>query len=258
MEKIQLDPKNTIVIADFDGTFTKKGIKGGRGSALMDLLRDEKYMDESSLKECRDLFDHYYPIEFDPYIDEKEKMLLMQEWWEKSFEVIKESGVTRDMLLEICHSPLLQWRDQLLDFLKLLQEKEIPLIIFSASGFGNLVIKYLLEKEDLFTSNVKIFSNEVVFDEKNFLLEMVQPIIHTSNKTGALLIKDNLLDASPERRHCLLIGDGLDDVKMAKGIDFDFTYKVAFGSNNLEHFKKVFDLVLPIDGSYKEIIDLFD
>jgi len=132
------------------------------------------------------------------------------------------------------------------------------LIIFSASGFGNLVIKYLLEKEDLFTSNVKIFSNEVVFDEKNFLLEMVQPIIHTSNKTGALLIKDNLLDASPERRHCLLIGDGLDDVKMAKGIDFDFTYKVAFGSNNLEHFKKVFDLVLPIDGSYKEIIDLFD
>ncbi|KKQ10154.1 MAG: 5'-nucleotidase [Candidatus Pacebacteria bacterium GW2011_GWF1_36_5] len=98
----------------------------------------------------------------------------------------------------------------------------------------------------------------MVFDEKNFLLEMVQPIIHTSNKTGALLIKDNLLDASPERRHCLLIGDGLDDVKMAKGIDFDFTYKVAFGSNNLEHFKKVFDLVLPIDGSYKEIIDLFD
>jgi hypothetical protein len=33
---------------------------------------------------------------------------------------------------------------------------------------------------------------------------------------------------------------------------------VAFCSNNLEHFKKVFDLVLPIDGSYEQIIDLFN
>lgn len=258
MNKILLDPKNTIVIADFDGTFTKKEVKGGRGSALMDALRDEKYLGKSGLKAGKDLFDHYYPIEINPHIDEKEKMFLMQEWWEKSFAVIKKAKVTRDMLLEICHSPLLQWRDQLLDFLRFLHEKEIPLIIFSAGGFGNLAIKYLLEKENLLTSNVEIFSNEIIFDENGCSKETVQPIIHTANKTGDLLIKNNLLDASPKRRHCLLIGDGVDDVKMARGIDFDLTYKVAFGSNNLEHFKKVFDLVLPIDGSYKEIIDLFD
>lgn len=258
MKKVQLDPKNTIVIADFDGTFTKKEIKGGRGSALMDTLRDEKYLGKSGLKAGKDLFNHYYPIEIDPHVDEKEKMLLMQEWWEKSFAVIKQAKVTREMLLEVCRSPLLQWRDQLLDFLKLLHEREVPLIIFSAGGFGNLAIEYLLKRAGVLTDNIKIFSNEIIFDENGYSKETIQPIIHTANKTGQTLIKNNLLDAIPERRQCLLIGDGIDDVKMVRGIDFDFTYKVAFSSENLKHFQESFDLVLPVDGSYEQIISLLD
>ena len=258
MKKVQLDSKNTIVIADFDGTFTKKEINGKKSAALMTILRDGKYLSEIGQQASDDLFNHYYPIETDPNIEEKEKMVLMQEWWEKSFAVMKESRITREMLLEVCRSPLLQWRDQLLDFLKLLHEKNIPLIIFSAGGFGKLAIQYLLEKENIFTNNIKILSNKVIFDENGCLLETIQPIIHIANKTGDLLIKNNLLDANPERRQCLLIGDGLDDVKMVEGINFDFTYKVAFSSHNSEHFGKAFDLVLPVDGSYGQIIDLFD
>lgn len=258
MKKSLFDSQNTIVIADFDGTFTKKEVNGKKSAALMTILRDGEYLSEAGRQASDDLFNHYYPIEVDPDIGEQEKIDLMQEWWEKSFTVMRESRVTREMLLEICRSPLLQWRDQLLDFLKILHERNIPLIIFSAGGFGKLAIQYLLEQENAFTSNIKIFSNKVTFNENGCLLEIVQPIIHIANKTGDLLIKNNLLNAIPDRRQCLLIGDGLDDIKMVRGIDFDFTYKVAFSRDNLEHFKKAFDLVLPIDGSYKKIIDLLD
>lgn len=258
MKKVLLDSKKTIVVADFDGTFTKKEINGRKSSALMTILRDEKHLTKEGQKANDDLFNHYYPIETDPYIDEKTKMVLMQEWWEKSFLVMKKAGVTKEILLEVCRSPLLQWRDQLLDFLKLLHKKNIPLIIFSAGGFGKLAIQYLLEKENVLTDNIKILSNKVTFDENGCLLETVQPIIHIANKTGDLLIKNNLLDATPKQSQCLLIGDGLDDAKMVRGINFDFTYKVAFSSENLKHFQENFDLVLPVDGSYEQIINLLD
>lgn len=256
MKRDLLDPANTIIIADFDGTFTKKEVMGKKTSALMTILMDEKYLGKDGLDASHELFNHYYPIELDPHIGENEKIELMQEWWEKSFAVMKKCGVSKQMLLEVCDSPLLQWRDQLLDFVKIINVKKIPLIIFSAGGFGKLAIEYLLEKEGVFADNIKVFSNEIIFDEQGYFVDTVKPIIHIANKTGHLLVKNNLIDLKPSRSQCLLIGDSLDDVKMSIGIDFDSTYKVAFSSHNQEHFEKIFDLVLPVDGSFKPVIDL--
>ncbi len=251
-----LDPANTIIIADFDGTFTKKEVMGKKTSALMTILMDEKYLGKDGLDASHQLFNHYYPIEIDPHIGEEEKIDLMQEWWEKSFAVMKECGVSKEMLLEVCDSPLMQWRDQLLDFVKAINAKEIPLIIFSAGGFGKLAIEYLLEKEGVFADNIKVFSNQIIFDEQGYFIDTVKPIIHIANKTGHLLVKNNLIDLKPSRSQCLLIGDSLDDAKMSIGIDFDLTYKVAFSSSNQEHFAEKFDLVLPVDGPFGPVIDL--
>ncbi len=258
MHSALLNPDNTIVIADFDGTFTKKEVMGKKTSALMTILMDKKYLGQAGLDASHELFNHYYPIEINPLIGEKEKSFLMQEWWEKSFEVIKNCRVTKEMLLEVCRSPLLQWRDGLLDFLHLLAEKNIPLIIFSAGGFGQLAIKYLLERAGIFTKNIKIFSNENIFDKQGYFLGSIQPIIHISNKTGDLLVKNNLISVKPDRRQCLLIGDSLDDAKMVNNIDFDLVYKVGFETANKVYFEQIFDLVLPVDGSYEKIINLFD
>ena len=252
-----IDSKNAIIIADFDGTFTKKEVMGKKTSALMTILMDEKYLDKDGLEEIHELFNHYYPIELDPHIGEEEKIVLMQEWWEKTFEVMKKCDVFKKMLLEVCDSPLLQWRDGLLDFIKTINAKKIPLIIFSAGGFGKLAIEYLLEKEGVFADNIKVFSNEIIFDEQGYFIDTVKPIIHIANKTGQLLVKNNLVDLKPSRSQCLLIGDSLDDAKMSTGIDFESTYKVAFSSHNLEHFAEKFDLVLPVDGSFGPVIDLF-
>lgn len=258
MQRTLLDPANTIVIADFDGTFTKKEVMGKKTSALMTILMDEKYLGKAGLEASHELFNHYYPIEIDPLIGEGEKSVLMQEWWEKSFGVIRDCRVTREMLLEVCRSPFLQWRENLLDFLEILAQKNIPLIIFSAGGFGKLAIEYLLERAGVFTENIQVFSNENTFDEQGHFLGPVPPIIHIANKNGDLLVKNNLIAEKPERRQCLLIGDSLDDVKMIKGLDFDLVYKVGFDTVNKAYFEQLFDLVLPVDGSYEKIIALLD
>ena len=182
MNQFIFDPKDTVVLADFDGTFTKKEVLGKKTSSLMTVLVNEKYLGKEGTKACQDLFSHYYPIETDPHLALDKKKVLMQEWWQKTFQALHQAGLTREMLFEVCDSPLLQWREQLLDFLRYLQAKNIPLVVFSAGGFGDLAIKHLLAKENLLTSNVQILSNQMLFDEQGFFTgEVVQPIIHIAN-----------------------------------------------------------------------------
>jgi phosphoserine phosphatase len=184
----------------------------------------------------------------------------MQKWWSDSYLVLKECGLKKDVLLEVCDSPLLQWRDHLLDFVKLLSAKQIPLIIFSASGFGRLAIEYLLRKAGVWSEKISIMSNEMLFDQNNIFTEVKLPIITIANKIGQVLIEQGLIEQNPVRRNCLLIGDNLEDLKMAQGIAFDQVYKVGFSTADLTaHFQKEFDLVLPaIGGNYQQVIDLLD
>jgi len=247
-----------MVIADFDGTFTKKEVMGKKTSSLMTVLVNEKYLGEAGTRECQALFEHYYPIEIDPHIPQPEKVVLMHEWWIKTFAVLKKSGLTKQMLLEVCDSPLLEWREGLLDFLRLLEQQNIPLIVFSAGGFGQLAIEYLLAKENLFGPNVQVMSNRLIFDEQGRFIEMVEPIITIANKTGEVLVRNGLLAARPERRQCLLIGDTLEDDQMVQGLEFELVHKVAFAGHNDSHFEERFDLVLEKNAGYEQISALLN
>lgn len=258
MSGTKFDPNQLIVVADFDGTFTKKEVNGKKTSALMTVLQDEKYLGVAGKADCQALFEHYYPIELDPNLDEVSKSELMQEWWEKTYAVFKREKVSKEIFLEVCNSPFLEWRDELLNFLQILNQKAVPLIIFSAGGFGKLAIEHLLDKSNVLTDNVQVFSNQIIFDQDGFFQEPVKPIVHIANKTGAFLIQNNLLDQKPSRRQCLLIGDTLEDANMVRGVDFDLVYKVAFSDHNQDHFQDKFNLVLPKNGSYQPIIELLD
>ncbi len=248
-----LDLSNLTVIADFDGTLTKKVVDGKPQPSLLSLLINEKYLSKQGVEKSQALFEHYYPIELNPAIPAAEKIQLMQEWWEKSIGVLLEEKVTLAMIHEITHSPLVQFRDGAIEFLKLLAERRTPLIIYSASGIGTDAITYLLEQHQLLTTNVSIISNDLDFDKKGVVTAAKLPLIHIANKVGSTLIKKGAMAPYPSRRHCLLIGDSLDDRKMSEGIDFESVYAVAFGNHQPENFKPLFDLVLPIDGGYQEI-----
>jgi len=50
------------------------------------------------------LREHYMAIENDPKLSREQKLPFMIEWWQKSFYLVVESGVTRDQLKEIVQS----------------------------------------------------------------------------------------------------------------------------------------------------------
>lgn len=251
-----LDLTNLTVIADFDGTFTKKVVDDKPMPSLLSLLVNEKYLSKQGVEKSQALFNHYYPIELDPSLNSLKKQQLMQEWWEKSIEVLLEEKITIQMIEEITSSPLVQFRDALIEFLRILSEQETPLIIYSASGIGTDAIAHLLKQRQLLTSNISIISNDLIFDKQGVVVSAKLPLIHIANKVGTTLITKGAMAPYPSRRHCLLIGDGLDDRKMSEGIDFESVYAVAFGNHQPQHFTPLFDMVLPIDGGYDQIIDL--
>lgn len=251
-----LDLSNLTVIADFDGTITKKVVNGKPQPSLLSLLISEKYLSKQGVEKSQALFDHYYPIELNPTIPPTEKEQLMLEWWEKSIAVLLEEKVTLEMIQEITHSPLVQFRDQLVEFLNLLAERRTPLIIYSASGIGTDAITHLLEHQQLLTSNISIISNDLDFNKQGEVISAKKLLIHIANKIGTTLIKKGAIAPYPSRRDCLLIGDSLDDRKMSDGIDFETVYAVAFGNHQPENFQPLFDLVLPIDGGYQPILQL--
>jgi len=50
------------------------------------------------------------PIEHDPRLSRAQKLPFMEEWWQKSFALVVESGVTREQLAEIVQTSAVHLR----------------------------------------------------------------------------------------------------------------------------------------------------
>ena len=80
------------------------------------------------------LREHYIAIEHNSKMTREEKIPFMIEWWTKSFDLIVESGVTKEDIKEIVQNSL---NDSHLKtgcdwFFYTLERYDIPLVIFSA------------------------------------------------------------------------------------------------------------------------------
>ena len=253
-----LDPKNTIVIADFDGTINKKNVNGKRITSFASLIQHNvDYMTLEGVQIFHSLAERYHPIEMDPTVSLEEKSKYMQEWWEQCYVAYKQYHVTKRMIAETCNSPFFQLRDGLQQFFEYLTAHHVPLIIYSANALGIESIQMVLETHHLSTSNVRICSNNLLFDKEGNFIKVIPPIITSANKTGETLIKNHFLSQTPKERCCLLVGDGLNDIRMTEGIHFDKVYTVAFADTESSAFTERFDLVLPMDTGYEPISALF-
>lgn len=251
-------PTNTIVIADFDGTLIQKLVNGKLMTSSASILQHNvDYFTEEGVAEIRHLGEHYYPIELDPTVHLEKKITKMQEWWEKCYDIYKKYHVNRWMIQESSQSPLLQLRSGEAQFFQFLATHDIPLIIYSASGVGVDGITYFLERFHLATSNISICSNDLLFDKKGVFIGVKPPIIHAANKTGDTLVRNHFLTNHPKQRQCILIGDGLEDIRMTEGLDFETVYTVAFGDTQNTAFRERFTLVIPIDGGFEPVLALF-
>jgi len=242
-----------LIVADFDRTITEGWIgdeqTGKRAPSLISILRDEPgYLTPDYSEKAKALGDKYHPIEIDLVIPRKQKIKAMNEWWEKAFELLFVSGFEKQDLKKAVMSPNLVLRKNVKEFFTFLKEKDIPLIFISASGLGIDSIKIFLEKRGLDSENIKIISNNFIWDKQGRAIAHQKPIVHTLNKGEVNPGEFGISEKTSKRKNILLLGDSIDDVEMALPFKPKHLLKIGFLDFDLkarlEKYKLAFDVVL--------------
>ncbi|XP_057550318.1 uncharacterized protein LOC130828372 isoform X1 [Amaranthus tricolor] len=263
-------PSKLQIIADFDCTLTKYNINGQRGQTSHALLQQGNA--EYDMKRQK-LYDHYHPLEICPAIPLDEKTKLMEEWWEKTHGLLVEGGLTLYDIRKSVANARMEFRDGVVELFDLLEEKNVPILIFSA-GLADIIEEVLRQKIQKPYRNVKIVSNRMVFDDKGNLLSFKGKTIHVLNKNEHSLdmaapLHDKLGEmdgpdinyaSMKKRTNVLLLGDHVGDLGMSDGLNYETRISVGFLNDkvneSLESYEKAFDVVFLNDAPMLGVVDL--
>jgi 5'-nucleotidase len=247
------------VVADFDRTLTKAFVNGVSLPSIISVLRNENYLSEEYSEKAKALANKYHPIETDTKISVDEKKKYMKEWWEKHFELLINSGLNKKNLERIINEGKVEFREGAEEFLDLLHENNIPLIIISSSGVGDLIPMYL-EKHGKLYNNVHIIANLYKWDKDGKAIGIQNSIIHVFNKDESS-VKNHpaIYREIKKRKNVLLIGDSLGDLGMTKGFEYKTLLKIGFLNEKIEEslneYKRNFDVVITNDSDMKYVND---
>ena len=177
----------------------------------------------------------------------------MNEWWMTHFNLLIKSGLNKKDIENVIKSRKIKLRHGFSDFLNILKENNIPLVIMSSSGLGNEAISMYLKQEKKLYDNIHIISNSYKWDENDNLIGVKQPIIHIMNKDETAIQNFPVFETIKNRKNVLLLGDGLNDIGMVKGFDYKNLIKIGFLNENveenLESFKANYDVLILNDSS---------
>lgn len=241
------------ILADFDRTLTSAFIEGQSTPSIIAILRDGSYLTPDYAKKAHELYNKYHPIEIDPKIPIEKKKKAMNKWWETHFDLLIKSRLNKKDLERIVESGKIKFRNKALELIDFLKAHNIPLVIMSSSGSGSDVISMILKKEGKLYDNVHIISNSYEWDENGNMIAVRKPFIHTMNKDETSVRDFPAFETIKHRKNVLLLGDNLDDIRMVKGFDYDNLITIGFLNENveenLEHYKKNYDVVILNDSS---------
>lgn len=259
IEKFRAGGVDSIhVLADFDKTLTRAIVEGQKSPTVIAQIRNGKYLTLDYAPKAEELAAHYYPIEKDPSISKEEKDKLMNEWWGKHFDLLIKSGLNKSIMEEIVAKKTLRMREGSLEFIDILHEKGIPIIIMSAAP-GDMIRMYL-EQDGRMYDNVHLISNFFDFDSDGAVVRVREPIIHSLNKYETVVKDYPVYKEVESRKNVLLLGDSIDDIGMVEGFDYDETIKVGFLNDkveeNKEDYLKNFDVVITDDGDMGYVNEL--
>jgi len=252
---------NLHILTDFDRTLIRAFINGESIPSVLSILYNENRLTPDYGPKAQELHKKYSAIEFNPKIPKNEKKKAMYEWWTKHFDLLIESGLNKKDIENIVNSDKIVFRDGFSEFVEMLKTNNIPLVIMSSSGLGGDSIRISLEREKKMYDNIHIISNSFKWDENGRAISIKQPIIYGMNKDETL-IQDfpEIFKKIKNRKNVILLGDSVDDVGMVVGFDYSNLIKIGFLNDrveeNLENYKKTFDVIILNDGSLELINNL--
>ncbi len=248
------------VLSDFDRTLTVAFVDGQEVPSLISVLRDGSYLTPDYAQKAHALYNKYHPIEIDPNIPLPDKKKAMHEWWMTNFDLLAKSGFTRDDLEKVVESGKIKFRPGALEFIDLLYKHNVPLIIMSSAGLGE-VVSMLFKKEGRLYENVYVISNSFEWDENGNVSGIKQPIIHVLNKDETAIRDYPVFEIIKSRKNVLLLGDSLGDIGMIEGFEYNNLIRIGFlneeAEKNLEEYEKNYDVVILNDSNMNFVNNLF-
>ena len=212
---------NLHVISDFDRTLTYGFIDGKKTPSIISILRDGNYLEEGYSSKAHAFFDKYHPIEIDPNIPLEDKRKVMKKWWDLHNRLLIESNLSKSDLQNIVDNGHVRFREGINDFLDILNENNIPLIIFSASGCGD-AIEMFFDKIGRNYSNIYYVTNKFDWNEKGTAISVNEPVIHCMNKDETILKEiSEIYNVIKNRKNVILLGDSVGDLGMVEGFDYE-------------------------------------
>lgn len=240
LEKIKLEEDNYYVILDFDKTITSKKSL----DSWMAIIDFEIY-GEGCKKEIEELNSQYAPMELDYTLEDKIKEKCMAEWYQKSMNLLYKYQLTNSKLEKALQKETLKFRKGAKEFLKKLQEKNVPVIILSA-GIGN-AIEVFLKNEKSYYDNIYIISNFIKFKEDK-MQKFTDSIIHSMNKNIEGRLPEILQNIIDKKQYGILCGDIIEDTQMVSKEKLDKTITVGFLNDkieeNLKFYQQNYDIIL--------------
>jgi cytosolic 5'-nucleotidase 3 len=261
--KFRKDGKNKFhVLADFDKTLTTPYINGALVPSVISILRDKDYISPEYSEKAKALANHYRTIEFDSEIPEAKKRKAMEEWWAKHFDLLAESGLNRKHLERIVQEGGIEFREGIERFLETLYREGIPLVILSSSGVGD-TIEMILKQRKMLYDNIHIITNRFIYGTNGEVMGVKKPIIHSMNKDETVVRNfPSIYKEIESRKNVLLLGDGLGDLGMVSGFEYEGLIKIGFldedNKANQDAYSQAFDVVLTDNADFGEVNDLLE
>jgi len=273
--KIAEDGANSLhLLTNFDNSLTKAFVNGEKIPSIISQIRNGKFLTKDYSKQAHDLYNKYHAIEIDNKLKREEKISYMQEWWRTHYNLLVELGLNKKDIQRVVKEGKVEFRKGFLDFLDLLKQNNIPMIVMSATGLGDAIELYF-KKYNKFSENIHIISNFFMFDNNGRVKSIKEPIIHSMNKHEIILKQHNpeVFKKIEKRKNVILIGDRIEDIGMIQGFKYDNIIKIGFLNENnpfkkgltqnqdinkkfeeqLEVYKKTFDIIITGDGDFSFI-----
>lgn len=241
LEQCKINKNNICYIIDFDRTLTKENCEDS-----WDAVASKKIFGEELAKELNNLYKKYGPIEVDYKISFEEKERYMIEWYQKCMETYCKFNLTKHKVKKSIKTSNIELRTGVIEFLNFAKEEKIPIIILSA-GIGN-TIEEVLKQNTCYFDNIHIISNFIKFDNEGHMVKYEGDLIHSLNKNIDKINKKEIIDIIKSKEYRIVIGDLIEDIKMAGDYPDDKLIKIGFlnknVTENLEKYKEKFDIVL--------------
>ena len=169
------------MIADFDRTLTMCRVNGKVGASCHGVMESLETLSKEYREQTNALFQKYYPIEICHELTIPEKIPIMEEWYSQAHDLLLGEGVTIDHIRDAVKGANISLRPGVCDVIKILQDQEVPFLIFSA-GIANVISEVMAQKYGELKDSTHIVSNWMYFDANGNHHGFSEPLIHMFNK----------------------------------------------------------------------------